>query len=410
MGWRCGVANEFLTRTEEVVDGTYRVGAVVSRSVRSVVYETDARDDGTAAVIRVRELEPGEGARQAERWKEAVKFSHPNLLKVYGAGLCVLNETPIAYVVMERADESLAGVLAERPLTNEEATEMLGPTLSALAYLHKNECAHGSLKPSNIMAAGDKLKLSSDSAVPFAEGGSAEEDVRALGSLIAEALPLGEPTPVFRDILTNCLEPDPESRWTVQEVEKRLYAPTLRVEPAPAVLPAPPVERVPDHAPSPGFPKWVYAALAALVLIVALVSAVRKMGRDKTENNAVAQPVLSQPDASPSIPVVQQPVLSKPAPLPPQVKVPSPVLARKAGGWSVIVAAYGSREAAEKRMHSMGRQWPKFSASVQDQKTDRARYLVVLGQDLSEADAEALRQRAVRSGLPQDTYIKKLKR
>jgi predicted DNA binding CopG/RHH family protein len=58
----------------------------------------------------------------------------------------------------------------------------------------------------------------------------------------------------------------------------------------------------------------------------------------------------------------------------------------------------------------MVRRWPKFSVSVQEQKTERARYQVVLGQDLSEADAEALRQRAVASGLPRDTYIKKLKR
>jgi len=59
-------------------------------------------------------------------------------------------------------------------------------------------------------------------------------------------------------------------------------------------------------------------------------------------------------------------------------------------------------------MQEMSRRFPKFKVSVFEQNSDRARFLVVLGQNLSEDAAEALRQRAVRSGLPRDTYIKRV--
>jgi hypothetical protein len=389
--------NEFLTRSEEVVDGTYKLGAVVSRSVHSVVYETEAGDGTGPAVIKVREMEPAEGAQQAARWKEAMKFSHPNLLRIYGAGLCVLNDVPIAYAAMERADESLAGVLAERPLSDEETTEMLGPTLSALAYLHKNGYAHGSVKASNVMAAGDRLKLSSDRAVSAAEGGSTAEDIRALGALITEAL-RGSFSPVFSDIVTHCLEPDPEKSWTVEQVEKRLYAPVPRIEVVPAAPVAERVETQEQDVPSRGIPKWIYAGLAALVLVIVLVAAVRRMGR--AESVVTLAPVISNDDAGAAAPVV-------PAPAPVQRPVAN-IAERKAGGWSVIVAAYGSRAAAEKRMNGMARKWPKFAVSVEERTGEKARYLVVLGKGLAENDAEALRKRAVGSGLPRDTYIKKL--
>lgn len=400
--------NEFLTRSEEVVDGTYRLGAVVSRSVHSVMYETEAGDGTGPAVIKVREMEPEEGSKQAARWKDAMKFSHPNLLRIYGAGICVLNDVPIAYAAMERADESLAGVLAERPLSDEETTEMLGPTLSALAYLHKNGYAHGSLKASNVMAAGDKLKLSTDRTVSTTDGGSTAEDIRALGLLITEAL-RGSFSPVFSDIVTHCLEPEPEKRWTVEQVEKRLYAPVPRL----AVVPVPPVaERAETPAPdvaSRGIPKWIYAGLAALILMVVLVAAVRRMGGGNSAQPAVTpapvinpaiSPVIKNDSAGATAPVVPVP---KPAPSP-RVNIAG----RKAGGWSVIVAAYGSRAAAEKRMNTMARKWPKFEVSVEERAGEKARYLVVLGKGLSENDAEALRRRAAGSGLPSDTYIKKL--
>lgn len=65
-------------------------------------------------------------------------------------------------MVTEFAEENLADVLSERPLTVTEAREMLGPLMEALAYLHGEGLVHGHIKPANIMAVGDQLKLSVD--------------------------------------------------------------------------------------------------------------------------------------------------------------------------------------------------------------------------------------------------------
>jgi hypothetical protein len=72
------------------------------------------------------------------------------------------------------------------------------------------------------------------------------------------------------------------------------------------------------------------------------------------------------------------------------------------------VAAYVSRDLAEKRMHDMMKKWPKFKIEVYQPKTDKMHYFVVLGENLSEDQAEDLRKRAVDSGLPRDTYIKRV--
>jgi hypothetical protein len=59
-------------------------------------------------------------------------------------------------------------------------------------------------------------------------------------------------------------------------------------------------------------------------------------------------------------------------------------------------------------MRDMARRWPNFNIGVLQPQAEKTPYLVVLGQNLSEDQAEALRKRAVESGLPSDTYIKRV--
>ncbi len=72
------------------------------------------------------------------------------------------------------------------------------------------------------------------------------------------------------------------------------------------------------------------------------------------------------------------------------------------------MGAYRSRELAEKRMREMTKKWPNFQISVIEPQAEKTPYLLVLGQNLSEDQAEALRQRAFKSRLPGDTYIKRM--
>ncbi len=305
------MANESLTRNDEIVDGLYRLGALIKRSIRSTVYKTEFGEDGLRAAIKIREYESSSSDELLERWRNAMELAHPNLLKIYAAGSSVLNGVPIVYVVMERADESLTGVLAERALTGDETRELLVPAVAALHYLHREGYAHSRLGASNVLAVQDQLKLSSDNAIRVNDGGSTTEDMKALGVLIVQALtqqiPNGDgqseldilrklPDP-FSGIVRHCLDPDPARRWTAEQVEAALTGPG-----AEPVLPTrkPSMEKMPTvvdvHGVHPavrperedpdeahlkiGIPKWIYAGLAALILIVLLSAVMRKRDRE----------------------------------------------------------------------------------------------------------------------------------
>src|SRR2546422_5502149 len=148
---------------------------------------------------------------------------------------------------MEYAGEDLSQMLPHRPLTPAEARDMLAPALDALAYVHGKGFVHGHMKPANIMAIDDQLKLSSDGLCRMGEstGGrrklrvydppeaargtiSPAGDVWSLGMTLVEALTqrlpvwggkehgepaLPETVPVpFLDLARHCLRRDPERR------------------------------------------------------------------------------------------------------------------------------------------------------------------------------------------------------
>jgi hypothetical protein len=59
-------------------------------------------------------------------------------------------------------------------------------------------------------------------------------------------------------------------------------------------------------------------------------------------------------------------------------------------------------------MRTMAARWPRFNPTVLQPGTGRTHYIVVLGKNLSQDQADALRKRAVAAGFPRDTYIKNL--
>jgi TonB family protein len=146
---------------------------------------------------------------------------------------------------------------------------MLDPVLDALAYLHSRGLVHGHVKPSNILAISEQLKLSSDWLQPAGEAGlpsidhsiydapestagfiSPAADVWSLGITLVEALtqrplvpkrPPHKPPalpvtlpPLFLDIAHHCLQPDPQQRETVAQLADHLrHAPLTPQSPAP---------------------------------------------------------------------------------------------------------------------------------------------------------------------------------
>jgi hypothetical protein len=434
------MANESPAGKEEIVDGKYPIGAVIGRTARSTVYETQLEGGHTAAAIKVQEKSDDSEDRIGQ-WRSAMELAHPNLLRIYAAGSSTLNETAVNWAVMERAEESLDGVLPSRPLTAEEARAMLTAVTGALQYLHEKGYAHTRVSPSNVVAVGEQVKLSSDTVTRMEAGGSATEDMKALGTLIVQALtqqvpaddgdskvvPATVPQP-FREIAQHCLNPYPSMRWTAGQVLAKLTPPAierplpghqLHMEkvPAPAleartrvkheekpVGHAAPDEITKDQAASPRrIPNWIYAALTALILIVFMVAGLRK-------NDSVAHAEIparrAQPAPPPRMSVPPPVVAERPAPRPVAPAAVAPV-SQPPEAWTVIAAAYASREPAEKRVRQMAKKWPRFNPVVARPLTGKPLYIIVLGQNLSQDEAEALRKRAVAAGLPRDTYISK---
>src|ERR1700675_1124878 len=84
-------------------------------------------------------------------------------------GHCELGGAALLYVGMEYSDENGANVLPRRALTPAEARTLVDSVLDVLAYLHDKGLVHGHIRPANILADGDQVKVSSDGTLQAGE-------------------------------------------------------------------------------------------------------------------------------------------------------------------------------------------------------------------------------------------------
>jgi TonB family protein len=268
-----------------VVDGRFTLRDFQGKSDHSAVFQTSYGPYAQAAALKFVECAPGNAAAQLARWERIAKIEHPHLLRLFHWGRCQLGAAPMLYVVTDFADENLGQILPNRALTTSETEYMLRSVLDVLGYLHSSGLAHGRVKPGNIMAVGDSLRLAGDTIRPVGEkdfsphlptaydapetvtaGSTPAGDVWSLGITLVEALTqkaspaeavrLGDPAlpeampAPFLDIARQCLRLDPQRRWTVPDIAARL-------------LPTAPPARKSSRLP--------YAIAAGVVLVAGLV-------------------------------------------------------------------------------------------------------------------------------------------
>lgn len=237
-----------------IISGQFPLRQWLGSSDHSSVFLTD-RGGAKAALKLVAANSEAEAERQLALWHTAADLSHPNLIRTFECGRTQLDGHGYLYVVMELADDDLSQILPQRPLAPEEVAQLLPPLLGALYYLHAKGFLHGRIKPSNVLATGDQLKLSSDQIVSIATANSSRMrrdvydapetaagiltpacDLWSVGVTLytaltqklpqetskkdsAQSAPIPEP---FRGIVNGCLQLDPGRRTSIAEIQARL--------------------------------------------------------------------------------------------------------------------------------------------------------------------------------------------
>ena len=279
----------------KILEGKFPLQQLVGGSEHSSVFLTELPGTNQRAALKLIPADAGDADRQLVRWRAAAQLSHPHLMRIFESGR---SGQTLLYIVTEFAEDDVSQVLPQRALEANEVRELLPPLLEALSYLHSKGFVHGRTKPSNILAVGEQLKLSSDHVslpsemnlsrrrrdvfdAPELAAGivSPAADMWSLGVTLVTALtqnsssvedgqggprlPESMPEP-FRSIAKDCLNLDPKRRCTIADVRSRLRPASS----APAAAASPAEPQVGRETPAPANRR---GPIAAMVLVAALV-------------------------------------------------------------------------------------------------------------------------------------------
>ena len=284
-----------------VVDGKFTLRQWLGGSDHSAVFLTErgGRQAQKVAIKLISAGNPDAGAQLSD-WGEAARLSHPHLIRLFECGRGQIDDTRVLYVVMEYAEENLAEILPLRPLAADEASAMLQPSADALAYLHKSGLAHSRVRPSNIMAVQDQLKVSADAVCRAGErraararsaydapemataGPSPAGDIWSLGATLVAVMtqkepnanvarePLAVPEAIpqpLRGIARQCLQIDAKQRGTASDILARLQPKAARTQAVPA--PSPARNKVVETRPSHESRKlWIVVPVVIIAILL----------------------------------------------------------------------------------------------------------------------------------------------
>ena len=301
-----GKAMEFGRQWQgQMVDGRFPLDQYLGGSEDKAVFLTKVSGGATRAAIKLVRASACDPDAQLTAWRRATKLSHPNLIRIFDGGRCWLAGNDLLFVVTEHAEENLGQVLPQRALSTEEVDATLPPVLDALTYVHGQGLVHAHIKPSNIMAVHEQLKLSCDGIqapgpqpqktaatvydAPEAVRGqlSPAADVWSLGATLAEMLTQRVPRKndqnlklqqPFADIVTHALIEDSAARWTVGDIQARIagkkVAAAKHTVAPPKVAAAASVAPVPSNArqPQPRAEKSRLPLVVAGIVVAAIIA------------------------------------------------------------------------------------------------------------------------------------------
>jgi eukaryotic-like serine/threonine-protein kinase len=339
-----------------ILAGQYRLDQFLGADESAVWYLTTARSGERAAVKLIPE-DAVAAAAQLGAWRATRLLSHSNLLPMFDCGRAEVSGGTVLYAVFEYPDDNLASALERGGLDESEIRDTLAACLEALRYVHSRGMVHGAVDGLHVLAAGDRVKLASDTLHPISpDSGSPEGDIRDLYRLLRVP-----------------------------------YTPVAPPVAAPAPPPEPAAHGYGEEAPGRGVPNWVYGAGAALAIAIGLAFALKPAG--------------TKPPAVPPA------VAPTPAPAPPPSRaVPAVETAPPRQGrsvWRVVAYTYNHYRDAERKARSINARLPGLRAAVFTPRgKDRPPYFVALGGRMTRAEALNLRHVARAKGLPRDTFVR----
>ncbi|GAC1307547.1 MAG: serine/threonine-protein kinase [Acidimicrobiales bacterium] len=292
----------------DLVDGRYRIGAVVGRGAMGDVFAgEDIRLRRPVAIKLLRRGladDPAMSLRFAAEARAAARVIHPNVVAIFDTGL--FGGTP--FIVMEcLPGRTLADEFAEGRVPQDRARKWILQVLGALGAAHAAGVIHRDIKPSNILlsSGGDakvadfgiaKVEESADvtgtglvigTAAYLApervagQPASVESDVYAAGVVLYEALsgvrpfvadtplgvlhaiahldvpPLTGVAPDLAEVAARAMAKDPTQRYSSAAAmasalgDRTVRLPTVTPQPSPTVVSAAPgVHRWADAAPT----------------------------------------------------------------------------------------------------------------------------------------------------------------
>lgn len=344
---------------------------------------------------------------------------HPHLLEDIAAGETLVESTLYRFRVTEHVEERLADVIAGRNLAENEAHAVVEAVLSGLDYLHKHGYTLRQLTPENIVAAGDRVKLSTRTVRPLPGGtvdsrqaiaADLQEFARTTAQMLTGKREVGpgvELPPPFREFVQASFGTDKCPYPTASQLLELLHGkplPTVedvaRQNP-PRVHSSVPIEQLAagtvEGRPTRIRPRMVALILGGVLLLAVAFAASRSIaGRNREDTQRTRMAVVPPADVKPSMAVPSQPASAVPS---------SPAVRKR---WAVIAAAYSDYDGAARRAVRLRDRWKHGTPSVFPEKGKGSRYLVVLGSAASQKEAERLRAKARASGMPGDTYVTRL--